>query len=112
MKKLIASLLALTCVLGLVGCNSRDLDDKPTVTGVIQEIHDDHILIATSTADGYPYGASIDVFISIKECDTIYTPLAVGDEIIVYYDGKMAESNPALVNTVYAITLKSPANKS
>lgn len=73
-----------------------------------KEIHNDSILIATSTADGYPYGASIDVSISIKECDTIYTPLAVGDEIVVYYDGKMAEGNPALVNTVYAITLKTP----
>ena len=111
MKKLIAFLLALACVLGLAGC-SKNLDDKPTVTGIIKEVHDDYILIATSTADGYPYGASIDVSISVKECNTIYTPLAVGDEIVVYYDGKMAESNPALVNTVYAITLKTPANKS
>lgn len=110
MKKLIALLLALMCALGLAGCNSRNLDNKPTVTGFIKEIHNDHILIATSTADGYPYGASIDVSISIKECDAIYTPLVVGDEIVVYYDGKMAEGNPALVDTVYAITLKTPTS--
>lgn len=111
MKKLIALVLAFVCVLGLVGCNNRNLENKPTVTGFIQEIHDDCIIIYTSTADGYPYGASFDVSINIKNCDAIYSPLAIGDEIVVYYDGNMAESNPPQINTVYAITLKTPANR-
>ncbi len=105
MKKLIAFLLALVCTLGLAGCN-RNFDDKPTVTGFIKEIHDDHILIATSTAEGHPYGASFDISISTKDCNEIYNPLTVGDEIIVYYDGNIAESEPAQINTVYAIKLK------
>ena len=111
MKKLIALALALTYVLGLVGC-SRNFDDKPTVTGFIKEIHDDHILIATSTAEGHPYGASFDIFINTRDCDEIYNPLTVGDEIIVYYDGNIAESEPAQIKTVYFVKMKTPTNQS
>lgn len=32
------------------------------------------------------------------------------DEVIVYYDGNIAESYPLQINTVYAISLKDPAN--
>lgn len=105
MKKLIALVLALACVLGLIGC-SKNFEDKPTVIGSIKEIYDNHILIATSTTEGHPYGASIDISISTKDCKEIYNPLTVGDEIIVYYDGNIAESYPAQINTVYAIKLK------
>ena len=109
MQKLIALVLALVCVLVLVGC-SKNFEDKPTVIGSIKEIYDDHILIATSTTEGYPYGASVDISISTKDCNEIYNPLTVGDEIIVYYDGNIAESEPAQINTVYAIKLKVKAN--
>ncbi len=105
MKKLIALVLALVCVLVLVGC-SKNFEDKPTVIGSIKEIYDDHILIATSTTEGYPYGASVDISISTKDCNEIYNPLTVGDEIIIYYDGNIAESEPVQINTVYAIKLK------
>lgn len=111
MKRLIALLLALMCVLGLAGCNSGNLDNTPTVTGFIKEIHDGHILIATSTSEGYPYGASFDITISTKNCDDIYKPLTVGDEIIIYYDGNISESDPAQINTVYAIKLKVKASE-
>ena len=36
------------------------------------------------------------------------TDFTVGDRVIVYYDGEIAESYPAQVNTVYAIVLTSP----
>ena len=108
MKKLIAFLLALVCALGLAGCN-RNFDDKPSVTGIIKEIHDDHILIATSTEEGYPYGASFDISVNIKDCDAIYKPLAIGDKIVVYYDGNMLGDDPVIIDTVYAITLESKA---
>ena len=106
MKKMIVLVLALVCVLGLVGCNSKNYEDKPQVVGSIKEIHDGYILIATSTTEGHPYGASFDVSINTKDCDEIPDSLAIGDEIIIYYDGKMATSDPAQINTVYAIKLK------
>ena len=37
--------------------------------------------------------------------------LSVGDEIVVYYDGTVAESWPMQINKVYAITLKTPAGR-
>ena len=35
-----------------------------------------------------------------------YAEVSVGDEVVVYYDGKIAESDPLQINTVYGITLK------
>ena len=40
-----------------------------------------------------------------------YTDVAVGDEVIVYYNGEIAESDPLQINTVYAINLKNPASR-
>lgn len=108
MKKLIALVLALVCLLGLIGC-SKNFEDKPTVIGSIKEIYDDHILIATSTTEGYPYGASFDISINIKDCDNIYSPLSIGDEIVVYYDGHIPNDDLPQIDTIYAITLKTPA---
>ena len=35
-----------------------------------------------------------------------YAEVSVGDEVVVYYDGKIAESDPLQINTVYGITFK------
>ena len=40
-----------------------------------------------------------------------YTDISVGDEVVVYYNGEIAESDPLQINTVYGITLKTPANQ-
>lgn len=40
-----------------------------------------------------------------------YADPVVGDEIVVYYDGNVMETYPLKVGTVYAITLKTPANR-
>ena len=49
MKKLIALVLTLVCVLGLVGCNTKSMDyiieNKPSVTGMVEEVHDDYIIV-------------------------------------------------------------------
>ena len=39
------------------------------------------------------------------------THFNIGDEVVVYYDGNIAESYPMQINTVYAILLKEPANR-
>ena len=38
-------------------------------------------------------------------------PSNVGDEIVMYYDGSAMETDPLQVSTVYAITLKTPAQQ-
>lgn len=86
MKKILSLILTLFCVLSLVGCG-RSMDDiiknESSITGVVEEVYNNSILISIQT-DAYPYGA--------------------------YCDGNIAESYPLQINTVYAISLKDPAN--
>ena len=107
MKKLIALVLALVCVLGLVGCNNRSMnyiiENEPSITGIIKETNDNSILIENE--DG-KYWVSLNV-----ENKDSMTNFSVGDEVVVYYDGNIAESYPMQINTVYAITLKTPADR-
>ena len=60
--------------------------------------------------EGYPNGASCKVSLDVENEDS-YTGASVGDEIVVYYNGEIAESDPLQINTVYGITLKIPANQ-
>ena len=48
---------------------------------------------------------------SAVESKDSYADPVVGDEIVVYYDGNVMETDPLKVGTVYAITLKTPANR-
>ena len=103
MKKILSLILTLFCVLSLVGCG-RSMDDiiknESSITGVVEEVYNNSILISIQT-DAYPYGAYCDVSLDAENN---------GDEVIVYYDGNIAESYPLQINTVYAISLKDPAN--
>ena len=49
--------------------------------------------------------------LNVENKDGTYSPMKVGDEVVVYYDGSIAESDPLQINTVYAITLREPAER-
>ena len=106
--------LILVCLLGLVGCNRKSMDyiiaNKPSVTGIVEEIHDDYVIMYAETAKGYPYGSYWDVPLDVENQDS-YTDIVVGDEIVVYYDGSAMETSPLQIAEVYAITLKTPADR-
>ncbi len=110
MKKLIA----LIGVLGLVGCNNRSMnyiiENEPSVTGIVEEVHDDYIIVYSEKADGYPNGSNWSISLDVENKDS-YTDVVVGDEIVFYYDGMAMETDPLQVSTVYAITLKTPADR-
>ena len=114
MKKYIALVLALVCVLGLVGCNTKSMnyiiENKPSVIGVVEEVHNDYVIMYSDTADGYPNGSKWQISLNVENKDS-YTDLSVGDEIVVYHDGNVMETDPLKVGTVYAITLKTPADR-
>ena len=113
MKKLIALVLAMVCVVGLVGCGrtmNDIIENEPNVTGVVEEVHDNYIVMYAETADGYPNGSRWSISLNVENKDS-YTDIVVGDEIVVYYDGMAAETDPLEVSTVYAITLKTPADR-
>lgn len=111
MKKILSLILTLFCVLSLVGCG-RSMDDiiknESSITGVVEEVYNNSILISNQT-DAYPYGAYCDVSLDAENKDDM-VDFNIGDEVIVYYDGNIAESYPLQINTVYAISLKDPAN--
>ena len=114
MKNRIAFVLALVCVLALVGCNTKSLnyiiENKPSVTGIVEEVHENYFIMYSETADGYPNGSRWAVSLNVENKDS-YTAIAVGDEIVMYYDGMAMETDPLKVSTVYAITLKNPADR-
>ena len=114
MKKWITILLALTFVVVMVGCNKNSMDyiisNKPSVTGIVKEVQDQSVLMYAETAEGYPNGSYWEVPLDVENPDS-YTDLTVGDEIVVYYDGSVMETDPLQIGTVYAITLKTPANR-
>ena len=114
MKKLMEFILLLVCVLAMAGCNNKSMDyiieNKPSVTGIVEEVRDDYIIMYSDSAEGYPNGSSWSISLDVENKDS-YTDLVVGDEIVVYYDGNVMESEPLKVGTVYAITLKTPAER-
>ncbi len=105
MKKLIALILTLVCVIGLVGCNNRSMNyiisNEPSITGIVKQTN--AILIES---DNDEYWVSLNV-----ENGASMSSFHIGDEVVVYYDGYVAESYPMQINTVYAITLKTPVDR-
>ncbi len=114
-KSIIAIVVALTCLLGLVGCDRKSMDyiiaNKPSVIGVVEEVHEDYVIMYAETTEGYPNGSHWRVPLEVENQDSYTTDIVVGDEIVVYYDGSAMESDPLQIAKVYAITLKTPANR-
>ena len=107
MKKLVALLLTLICLLGLIGCSNKSMNyivaNEPNITGVVKEANENAILIENEKGE---YWVSLNV--ENKDSTTHFN---LGDEVVVYYNGIIAESYPMQINTVYAITLKEPADR-
>ena len=107
MRKFIALCLALVLTLSIVGCSNRSMDsiieNEPSITGIVNDTNENSILI--NNEDG-EYRVSLNV-----ENKDSMTHFSIGDEVVVYYDGTIAESYPMQINKVYAITLKNPADR-
>ena len=107
MKKALALLLALVCLLTLAGCDRRSMNyiiaNEPSIQGIVTDTTDAAILM--ENADG-EYWVSLDV----QNGDSM-THFSVGDEVVVYFDGNIAETCPMQITTVYAITLRAPADR-
>lgn len=83
--------------------------NEPSITGIVKEVRDNSVLIYIQT-DGYPYGADCNVSLDVENAGS-YTDISVGDEVVMYYDGYIAETNPLQINNVYDIALKSSAKQ-
>lgn len=104
MKRMAALLIAFCCGMGLCGCRSAEgeaLELAANMTGIVTKVFDGSCLMESG---GSMYSISLEA-----KHNGSYNAVQVGDEIVVYYDGLIAESYPAQINGVYAITLKNPA---
>ena len=108
MKKYLLILVSIICMMGLAGCNNRSMNyiisNEPSMTGIIKETNENAILIENESGEYW-------VSLQVENSDGIYSPIMVGDEVTVYYDGNIAESYPMQINTVYAVLLKEPADR-
>ena len=107
MRKTIALLLALICLLTLAGCGPRSMNDiiqnEPSIRGLVKDIGDRAILIENENGE---YWVSLDV-----EAKDSMTHFSIGDQVVVYFGGNIAESSPMQISTVYAICLLQPADR-
>lgn len=83
----------------------NDIYKKPNVIGLVLEVNENSILILVSeTEDEFKSSDKISVSLDVKLKDSM-TDFKPFDVVNVFYDGKIAESYPAQINTVYAILL-------
>ena len=108
MQKTLALLLAILCFLSLAGCDRKSMNyiiqNEPSIPGIVRDTTENAILIENEDGE---YWVSLDV-----ENGDSMTHFQIGDQVMVYFDGSIAESCPMQINRVYAITLTTPADRS
>ena len=77
--------------------------NEPNITGVVKDTGEKAVLIENENGEYW-------VSLAVENKDSM-TSFRIGDEVVVYFDGMVAESYPMQINTVYAITLKTPAER-
>ena len=97
MKKLIALVLTLVCVFGMIGCNNRSMNyiisNEPSITGIVKETNENAILIENDNGEYW-------VSLNVENKDSV-TNFNIGDEVVVYYDGNIADSNASTNHIQY-----------
>ncbi|MDD6679511.1 MAG: hypothetical protein PUF71_09075 [Firmicutes bacterium] len=114
MKKLFVLLLSALLLLGMGGCG-RTMDDvianEPSFLGIVTKVTDRSILVSVDeSSDAYRSCREIWVSLDVEMADSM-THFSIGDQVVVYYDGMILETSPGQVNTVYAILLRTPADR-
>jgi len=105
-SRAVIAAVVFSCLLKLSGC-AKDInyivDHEPSVRGMVTETATEYIMIDVNAADDlYGSYSSIKVSLDTERKDSM-THFKVGDEVAVYYNGSIAESDPAQINKVYAI---------
>lgn len=83
----------------------NDIYSEPNFSGVVTDVSDKAIIVFVDEGeDELKSGDRMRVSLDVKLEDS-RTHFDVGDKVKVFYDGVIAESYPAQINTVYAILL-------
>lgn len=122
MKKYILLSLSLVLTLLLVGCNGKvntNVVDEPnnshkeeieiaSFNAIILDVLDNSILVEP-VEGSLELKSSDKIYINYKDIEVSFNFIK-GQEIVIYYDGLIAESYPAQINNVYKIELPSDKN--
>lgn len=111
MKKSISVLVVILMIVSLVGCSrsmNYVIEHEPSFIGKVETVAEDFVLVNVNTDDAiYSDYTNVQVSLAVELSDS-YLDLSSGDEIVVYYDGNITDGK---AETVYAITLRTPANR-
>lgn len=108
MKKCLALLLTLVCLVTLVACDTdnpsgdtvKHVPDEPVqIAGVIVEVHDGNYLIECEAGDGYQCGIADGTQISVSRNVERDPNCSVGDRILVKFNGEFQETYPLGINS-------------
>lgn len=91
----------------LVPMSMNNVHKEPHFAGTVTEVYENAILVSVNEDEDVRRSSDlISVSLDVQLEDSM-THFTVGDRVIVYYNGEIAESYPAQVNTVYAILMTS-----
>ncbi|MEC2072469.1 hypothetical protein [Alkalihalophilus marmarensis] len=94
-KHLMRVFMLLTVCL-LAACSNEDQMQNAAFTGTIESIHNDSAIIAIEEGEILSSGDKVGVNLAVNEEDMF----AVGDQVVVEYDGAVMESYPLQVHTI------------
>lgn len=106
MRKLLLGFITIVLSVCISGC-SKDInyiiDHEPSMKGTVLEIKDGYARIeASQSEDTIADNEEILVTLDVERKDSS-TDFEIGDKVAVYYDGDIAEGDPASIEKVYAI---------
>lgn len=118
MKRILALILPMVLCLSLCACRGNEapsvddlIADAPSITGVVTEVHDKYIVVQGEPNELYHLSEEYHVSMPTED-ENPHTSYSIGDEVIVYYEGGIAESDPLQINKVLAIEWKNRADNS
>lgn len=92
----------------IIPMSMHNIAKEPHFAGTVAEVYDNTILVIVDEGEEVRRSSDLmSVSLNVKLKDSM-THFNVGDRVIAYYNGEIAESYPAQINTVYAIVLSSP----
>lgn len=111
MKKNICVMVLVVLLVSLAGCSrsmNYVIEHEPSFVGIVETITDEYVMVNINSDDPlYNDYSTVQVSLDVELKDS-YSNLENGDEIVVYFDGNIAEGK---AEKVYAITLQTPANR-
>ena len=105
MRKYIALVLALTCVLCLIGCSTKDevIEKQSEFEATVLEVTD-HYLLVEPIEGSIELNSSDEIKVGLQDKTSWPIP-QVGEMVRVVYDGLIQETDPARIPNPYRVEI-------